>query len=350
MVIKTKQVYSEGETCYSRNVTLMGICLLLATTNITFAQSTTPRLYVAVLENEGYVVGGQNAPSGIHRFERDTVWTHLGWRNTRNNGISGFYDTNTVIYLASGNGVLKSLDGGNNWRITTGWEITEIQDIAVDPQQPAHVYAASAYGVWRTVDRGETWQEINNGLSPSFTQAVEVDNSQSGLVLVGAEGGLFRTTDRGQRWKKVGPSDIAVRDVQQSVTLSILWLAGTEDHGVLISTDRGERWQEVDGPLARETIYTVALDPTDVRRMAAAGYHTGVYISQDGGVTWIQKNEGLPVTSFHALVFDPVQAGRLWTGSIGEGVFFSNDHGDSWTYAGLAGATINDLVFLETRD
>ena len=345
-----EKCHSQINSRFRWNVFLCGISLFFVVILPAFSQSSSPKLYVTVLETTGYVVGKHNAPSGLHRFERDTVWTHLGWRNTRGNGVSGFFDTETVLFLASGNGIMRSEDSGNTWRITTGWDVTEIQDIAVDPQMPAHVYAATAYGVWASDNQGESWRAINEGLNPAFTQAVEVDFSQSGLILVGGEGGLFRSTNRGQRWNHVGPFNVAIRDVQQSAVLPILWLAGTEDHGVLISTDRGEHWQAVEGALADETIYAVALDPTDIRRMAAAGYRTGVFVSNDGGMTFSQRTAGLPVTSFHALVYDPEKPGKLWAGTVGEGVFFSDDEGEHWTYAGLHGATINDLVFLETRD
>ena len=148
--------------------------------------------------------------------------------------------------------------------------------MAVDPNAPGHVVLASAYGVWRSPDRGETWTQSNDGIEPlPFTQSIAVDRTHAGRVIVGSEHGLYRSTDGAQHWTPVGPRDVPIRSVRQSAAEPSLWLAGTQDHGVLRSTDGGATWQSASGALAEETIYAVAFDPTDPRRVAAMGFHTG---------------------------------------------------------------------------
>ena len=301
-----------------------------------------PTLYITVLETKGYVVGARNAASGVFRHDRDTTWTHLGWRNIRANGIDATPDG--TLFLAAGNGVFRSRDRGGFWRQLTGWEITEVQDLAVDVRAPEHVYIATAYGAYRSTDGGETWEKSSSGISnPPFLQAAEADARQAGRVIVAGEGGLFLSEDFGVQWRPVGPSDVPVRDVHQSAADPDLWLAGTQDRGVLISEDAGETWRFVDG--IEKTIYAVALDPTNAARMAAGGYESGVYVSTDGGKRW-ELAQGLRDHGFHAMLFDVTTEGRLWAGSIGSGVFFSDDLGASWTDVGLPGAVVWDMDFV----
>ncbi len=302
----------------------------------------TSALHVAVLETKNYVVGATNAANGLHRYDGEATWTHLGWRNVRNFGVTA--DPAGTIYLAAGNGVFRSADAGASWRITTGWEITEVLDVAIDPNEPATVYAATAHGVWRSPDEGATWMSITEGIPrPPFTQAVAVDQRQAGRVIVGSESGLLVSEDRGQRWARVGPADVPIRDVKQNTTNPDLWLAGTEDHGVLRSVDGGTTWQHVGG--LDGTFYAVAVDATDPQRMAAAGFATGVYLSTDGGTQWRQA---APPGDhhIHSLLFDIHTPGRLWVGTVGAGVYTTDDLGASWVHQGLGGAVVYDMTFI----
>ena len=309
---------------------------------------TAPTLHVAVLEQESFVaVGGEkDGAAGLFRRVADTTWTHLGWANTRNFGLDAIPSEPGSIFLACGNGVLRTLDNGASWKVTTDWKMTEVLDVAVDPNAQTHVYAATAYGVWRSPDKGATWTEINSGIpSPrsTFTQTIAVDRQQAGRLIVGSEGGLFLTTSGGTEWTSVGPEEIAIRDVTQSEADPQLWFAGTEENGVVRSQDGGKTWSFVDGE-EMKTIYAVDVDPLDADHVAAAGFEGGVYVSEDGGETWRQV--GLGDHRVHALAFDPREPGRLWAGTLGEGVFYTGSHQD-WRYGGLDGAVIRGMEFFD---
>ena len=303
-------------------------------------------LYAAVLETRGYVVGSANAPSGLHRHEDSGSWTHLGWQNVRAFGVAA--SPEGTLYLAAGNGVFRSTDGGTSWRITTGWRITEVLHVVVDPFDAATVYAATSYGVWRSPDRGDSWTKASNGIpepSATYTPALVADQSQQGRLIVGSERGLFETTNGAQHWTPTGPRKVAIRDLRQSPATPDLWLAGTEEHGVLLSDDGGASWQNLDdfpGPL-----FAVALDPHDPRTMAVGGYRTGLLLSDDGGAHWDRVAADAP--SIHALAFDPDTPDRLWMGTIEEGVFYLDKDGFTLHNAGLPEATVRELLFVDTN-
>lgn len=308
--------------------------------DVSFAQES-PDLYASVLENKRYVVGAANAPSGVYRFDADTSWTHFGWTNIRANGLSFVPERPDTFFLAAGNGALRTVDGGASWRITTGWEITEVQDVAIDRIEPSNVYIATAYGVWRSHDLGDQWHAPDRQISPYFAQTIESDAARAGHAVAGGEGGLFETTDYGRTWSHVGPP-VDVRDVQQSNAHPDLWMAGTGE-GMLISRDGAATWESAAG--IDEVIYTVAADPADPHHLAAAGFQTGVFISTDGGEEWRRMTAGLSGPTIHALAFDPDESGRLWIGTVGGGVFRLENGASEADYAGLEGATIWDLVF-----
>ena len=116
-------------------------------------------LLAAILETRNYVVGEANAPSGLYR-RTHVGWTHLGWRNLRCAAVAVNAATPGTVFLASGNGVLRSHDRGATWRVTTDWRVAEVLDVALDPFTSGSVYAASAYGVWHSFNEGETWMPL----------------------------------------------------------------------------------------------------------------------------------------------------------------------------------------------
>lgn len=317
---------------------------------LTVRAQPKPTLHVAVVELSNFVaVGAANeGAAGLYRHEGDTLWSHSGWGNTRNFGLDAVPPDAQTIYLACGNGVIQTNDGGATWHISTGWRIREVLDVVVDANAPRHVYIATAYGVWRSTDQGESWQEMNTGIptpQATFTGTIAVDRRAAGHLVVGSEEGLFRTTNGARQWTPVGPRDVAIRDVVQSAANPDLWLAGTEDQGVLISRDGGQHWSFPESSADLGNVYAVAADPSNPNRMAAAGFEGAISLSTDGGDTWQQI--GAMDRAVHALVFDVDQSQRLWAGTLGDGVYYTDDDGARWQYGGLEGAVIWNMEFFD---
>lgn len=305
------------------------------------------RLYAGLANSKGYVVGAPLKPSGLHVYAGDTTWQLIGWKHPRVSAVTKDPADPNIIYLACGNGCMKSADGGKSWKITTGWQVTEAQSICVDPHAPEQVYLATAYGIWRSVDRGESWVEANDGLQKKYTQVIRADLAQKEHLLAGTEGGIFFSDDAGRHWRLAGARDQMALALEQSPTNPQIWIAGTQDRGVWLSRDGGKRWQALEQPgLSHSAIYAVAIDPFDSRNMAAAGWDTWVWLSDDGGRRWRQVRSELPVDDFYALAYDKNVRGRLWAATVEAGIYATSDAGATWQFKGMYGSLVFDLVFL----
>jgi photosystem II stability/assembly factor-like uncharacterized protein len=313
------------------------------------AQPAPPAtLYIGGIQSQGYVVGGALKGSGLQRYDGGSTWTHLGWNTPRVVGVAVDPARPDTVYLASGNGVLRTYDAGRSWRVTTDWRVTEVQDVAVDPHDPAHVYLASGYGVWRSEDHGDTWAEANAGLPPpgnTYTETIEADHVRPGRLLVGTQDGVYVSSDGARSWRRVGGAGLEVLDLNQSASEPDRWIAATQGHGLLLSSDNGETWRPGPRALARHTVHAVAIDPFDADRMAAVGWDTGVYLSENGGRSWRRRGDSLPTDRFYEAVYDANVPGRLWVATLEEGVFTTDDQGRTWRPQGLDGTLVFDMFF-----
>lgn len=301
--------------------------------------------YVVVLETRNYIVGEANAPSGLYRSVDGGPWTHLGWTNVRCFGLGLSARSNETLFLACGNGVLRSQDQGNTWRVMTDWRITEVLAV-VSAYQTNHVCAATAHGVWESTDGGDTWEPRQAGLTvpnDTFTTSIQMHRVLRNTLWIGTESGLFVATD-GKPWKPMGPR-VPIRALEQHPQEPACWAMGTEDHGVWVTGDNGATWQQVDGVPAKATIYALAFDPTNAKRVVAAGYRTGLWISEDSGLTWGHQVLDLPAHAIHALAFDSEDSTCLWIGTVGAGVYTTHSLGQTCTHAGLPEATIYGFEF-----
>ncbi len=305
-------------------------------------------LYAGLIKSKGYVVGSLLAESGLHRFSGDTTWAHVGWNHPGIRAVSILPEQPDVVFLAGGNGALRSKDGAKTWKIVTGWQVTELQDVKINPNNPREILIAGAYGIWKSADGGDSWTETTTEVAKKFTSKLVYDPSVTGRVLAGMDGGVFESMG-GDSWKRVS-DDVSILDLEQSATDPSIWIAGTRGSGVMLSNDNGKSWSYARGRhIAGKNFYAATVDPHNSKHMAAAGWQTGVMISTNGGRRWKKKTRGLPTDGFYQVEFDPGVPGRLWAATIEEGVLYSDNDGKSWTYAGMFGTLVFDLEFVRKR-
>jgi photosystem II stability/assembly factor-like uncharacterized protein len=303
------------------------------------------RFYASAAASKGYVVGMKLPPSGL--FFRDAdVWKQLGFTHPFVTAVD--YDPRDprVMYLAAGNGCIRSADGGATWRILTGWDMTEIRDVSVDATNPDHVYVALPDGIGVSRDQGRTWSRKDAGIERKYTGAIRADRTRAGRVMAGTERGLFLTEDGGDHWRPAGTAMAMITHLAQAPGAGTWWIATSQSDGAFTSHDGGVSWTRVAGIPPEQTLHQTAFDPAAPGRVAICGWALGVAVSEDGGKSWQSRNEGLPSHHVWRVAFDPDHAGRLYAGVLEEALYVSDDAGRSWKRGGLEGTMIHDLAFI----
>jgi hypothetical protein len=152
-------------------------------------------------------------------------WRMIGpFRAGKVNAVVGVPGNPAVYYFAAdGGGVWKTTDGGTVWKPIFDKEpVASIGALALAPSNPNIIYVGTGTntisgdtsygdGVYKSVDGGENWQHI--GLEDTrHVERILIDPRNPEVVLVAAMGhtsgpneerGVFRSTDGGRNWKKV---------------------------------------------------------------------------------------------------------------------------------------------------
>lgn len=304
--------------------------------------------YICANINRNYVIGSTIVTTnGVFQRTDAGEWQHLGYNDTGLTAVAFDPRDRNVMYTSALNGLWRTLDGGQTWRMCNGWDMTEGREVAVDPNAPDHVYLAITDGIAVSTDRGQTIVRKENGLPArgKYTETIKVDRTRAGRVLAGCEVGIFLTEDGADTWHCVLPTKETVNDIQQSPHDPKIWLAATQSAGALISRDGGLTWTRFDGVPTDRALYNITFDVTNPQRYAVGSWAHGVLTTEDGGRTWTSRNAGLPENPrVWRVGVDP--SGRLYASVFKETLFYSDDFGRTWQPDALEGSLVNFFVML----
>lgn len=276
-------------------------------------------------------------------FFQELAYRHVGPVGNRVSAVVGVPGNPNLYYIggASG-GVWKTVDGGVHWEpVFDDQPAQSIGSLAVDPTNPNVVWAGTGEahirsnvsignGVYRSLDGGETWSHVGLAESGRISRIV-IHPRNPDVVFVAALGhlygpqeerGVFRTTDGGESWERVlfvdehtGASDIIMDPNNPEILFAgtwqmIIWTwgrrSGGPGGGLFRSTDGGDTWERLEGnglprpPLGKVVVGMSADDSDRIyalietnsnRDFAPLEDHQGVlWRSDDGGESWRMVN------------------------------------------------------------
>jgi len=269
---------------------------------------------------------------GIYRsIDGGDTWSHMGLKESEHIGkiIIDPRDSNIVYAAAQGplwreggdRGLYKTTDGGVNWeRVLEISEHTGISDLVLDPRDP-DVLIASAYQRRRHV-----WTLINGG----------------------PESAIYKSDDGGASWRKItnglpkrpgstkgdtvelGRIGLALAPSMPDRIYAIVEASGKHG-GLYRSDDRGESWAKKSDYVSSSPQYyqelVVAPDNADV----VYSLDTWLHVSLDGGEHFTKVGEKTKHVDNHAMWIDPNQPEYLLVGCDG-GIYESFDRGSTWNF------------------
>ena len=268
--------------------------------------------------------------------------------------------------IADGDGVYRSIDGGQNWKHVGLADTRHIGDLWVDPGDDqiavvaalGHVFGPNRQrGLFRTDDGGETWVHVL--FLDDTTGAADIASSADtpGILYasmwqvqrhpwldyfqptVGRNSSIYRSTDGGRHWKVVAGTGLPTAPMGR-IELAVasghhaqrVWasIETAEGGGVYRSEDGGANWALVntDSSLASSYMGWLTADPQDGDTVWAGGQP--LRRSTDGGVTFTIVRSSPGGDDYHALWIDPRDPKRMITGAD-QGAVVTFNNGESWS-------------------
>ena len=268
-------------------------------------------------------------------------------------------------HVAYGDGIYKSIDGGETWK-NMGLKSSEhISKIVVHPTNPDIVWVASQgplwnkggeRGVYKTTDGGISWKRVLGNSEwtgatelvidprdPDVLYAATWDRHRTVAALMGGGpgSGLHRSTDGGETWTKLskglptsnmGKIGLAISPQQPDVLYAAIEL-DRKSGAVYRSTDRGASWVKMSntvsggtGPHYYQELYA---SPHQFDRLYLMNVR--VLTSEDGGKTFTELKEEKKHSDNHAIAFKKDDPNYLMIGTDA-GIYESFDLAENWRY------------------
>ncbi|MBK9291976.1 MAG: T9SS type A sorting domain-containing protein [Bacteroidetes bacterium] len=348
--------------------------------------------------SQEYYLEGLRQAQALHQSSplRQVAWEPAGPYNIggRITDIEIHASQPETIYVgAASGGIFKSTDNGQSWQhLFQQQPVISIGDLAIDPANPQIVWAGTGEansssfsfvgnGIYKSIDGGETWQ--HKGLEQSaYIGRIVVDHSNSQRIFVAALGnlfspnqmrGIYRSIDGGDNWQRVlfvsdstSGVDIVQHPTNPDILYASMWermrgLTYRRSHGptsgIYKSTDGGQNWVRLTNGLPTgDTPGRIGLaigrnNPEIVYafidQLINGQYVASVYRSINGGESWSRTNDAVVAGMnsnfgwyFGQIRTDPRNDNRFWI--LGVDLYRSDNGGQTFTQ--LAGYyNINDI-------
>ncbi|MEP7380336.1 MAG: hypothetical protein ABI910_01550 [Gemmatimonadota bacterium] len=306
--------------------------------------------FTPIFDDQGAISIGAIA---VAPSDRNVVYVGTGEGNPRNNA-------------SVGDGMYKSIDGGDHWKRIGLEKSDKIARIVIDAKNPEVVYAcvlgrewgpSEERGVYKTTDGGTSWKRVLYLDQQTSCSDLSTNPDNSNIVYAGmytyrrwawylASGsgktGVYKSVDGGGTWEALSGPDTYRGLPRKAMDRIGVAVAPSDPNIVYViseTTDEGELWRSDDAGKSWRTVNRdpninfrpfyyadLRVDPKNPNRVFTLS--GSMYFSDDGGQNFHSIARGVH-GDHQAMWIDPVDPRYILSGSDG-GWQVSRDGGENF--------------------
>ncbi len=239
----------------------------------------------------------------------------------------------TLLIGFSNGGIYKTVDAGQNWYpVFDDAEYSSVSAIVYNPNNPQELYAGTGDhnltglpftgdGVHKSIDGGETWTQVGLAETGVISRIV-IDPVNPNNIYVAAMGfpfapdsnrGLYKSDNGGASWNQVlflgdstGVIDVVMHPTNPNILLAAGWdrirssstsVITGQGAKIYRSADGGNNWSLITNGLPQTDQCRIGItpNPSNPNRFYAEYIGTdfqveGIYQTDDAGLSWQKKN------------------------------------------------------------
>lgn len=240
-----------------------------------------------------------------------------------------------VAQATEGEGVYKSEDSGQNWKLLKDTKGLTILSLAMSPSDSNFMIAGAKSGVFRSIDAGKNWERISPEGHPEIRgiNSVAIDPRNREVIYAGTHHLPYKTTDGGKSWKLTGYKTVGLIDDSDIMGICVLpndpnTVFVNACSGIYRSSSAGEKWTKLPGiPFSARRTYALLPHPAD-SNIIFAGTSEGLWRTKDGGKRWMLLTSKSVV--IRSVVIHPDKPSRVLIATDDFGVRTSDNLGDDF--------------------
>lgn len=210
-------------------------------------------------------------------------------------------------------------------------DVGVLMALVAHPGRPSTFYSSGfrsrteKLGVLRSEDAGVTWESIAEGADGPAAFLSMAISSADPATLYGVDGAVQVSRDGGLTWAVSGPAPGEVFDIAASALDPSALFAATRD-GLMVSADGGATWRPAHPSRLPATMVDVAADG----RIHAFVYGLGLLRAEEPDLDWALVSSGFEDRAIMTLAVDPTDGRRMLAVTDTGAVMVSADGGESW--------------------
>ena len=242
-----------------------------------------------------------------------------------------------VLWVATTNGVYKSIDAGANWTNQNGTQGVNIKDIKVKPGNPNIIYAVSANRFYKSSDSGDSFTAITSTgpglplasisrlviditpINPDVVYVLAADNSNSFK-------GVYKSIDSGANFSTVATNATVGNIFESTQTWYDMAFAVSDTNENEIYTGVLNIWKGVVGTNGQATFsqlnswsspFSSTYTHADIHFLRffdgelLAGTDGGFYKSDNAGVSFTDLTAGMQISQFYRVAVSKQSSNKM---------------------------------------